>query len=71
MYTEEGPALSSVLEAEETWQEKAEEEKAEEEKPEEEAKEVEEGSNQHRCTFRWIWKCFRSYKLAFSAISRL
>ena len=62
MYTEEGPALSSVLEAEETWQEKAEEEKPEE---------VEEGSNQHRCTFRWIWKCFRSYKLAFSAISRL
>ena len=71
MYTEEGPALSSVLEAEETWQEKAEEEKAEEEKPEEEAEEVEEDSNQHRCTFRWIWKCFRSYKLAFSAISRL
>ena len=71
MYTEEGPALSSVLEAEETWQEKAEEEKAEEEKPEEEAEEVEEGSNQHRCSFRWIWKCFRSYKLAFSAISRL
>ena len=66
MYTEEGPALSSVLEAEETWQEKAEEEK-----PEEEAEEVEEGSNQHRCSFRWIWKCFRSYKLAFSAISRL